>query len=156
MAVSAQQILKSIKDRGLLYTADYPLTPGDGNCFIHAVLQQLMRPEFREYFSELLQTVDHEEFRQRVRDFIINSSSKAVQAVKEKFDTLQGVLTENGGRAVGIGMSWETYWDEIVRPDIWPDETFVRATAWYLGIDIRIISITSERYAVCVEAPPVL
>ena len=156
MAVSAQQILKSIKDRGLLYTADYPLTPGDGNCFIHAVLQQLMRPEFREYFSELLQTVDHEEFRQRVRDFIINSSSKAVQVVKEKFDTLQGVLTENGGRAVGIGMSWETYWDEIVRPDIWADETFVRATAWYLGIDIRIISITSERYAVCVEAPPVL
>ena len=156
MAVSAEEILKSIKDRGLLYTADYPLTPGDGNCFIHAVLQQLMRPEFREYFSELLQTVDHEEFRQRVRDFIINSSSKAVQAVKEKFDTLQGVLTENGGRAVGIGMSWETYWDEIVRPDIWADETFVRATAWYLGIDIRIISITSERYAVCVEAPPVL
>ena len=156
MAVSAKQIINSINQRKLPYTADYPPTPADGNCFIHSVLQQLRRPEFRGEFSELLQTVGHEEFRVRVRDFILSSSSQAVQVLKEKFDTLEGVLTENGGRAVGIGMPWEIYWTEIITPDIWPDQTFVQATAWYLGRDIRIISITSERYAVCVGAPPVL
>lgn len=156
MAVSAKEIIDSINQRRLPYKADYPPTPADGNCFIHAVLQQLKRSEFGGDFSELLQTVDHEEFRHRVRDFIISSSSQAVQDLKAKFDTLEGVPTENGGRAVGIGMSWETYWTNIVTPDIWADQTFVQATAWFLERDIRIISITSQRYAVCVEAPPVL
>ena len=156
MAVSAKQIIDSINQRRLPYKADIPPTPGDGNCFIHSVLQQLRRPEFGGDFSELLQTVNHEEFRHRVRDFAISSSSQAVQAMKQQFDFLEGVPTENGGRAVGIGMSWQAYWSNIIIPDIWADHTFVQATAWFLERDIRIISITTQRYAVCGGAPPII
>ena len=146
MAVSAQQILKSIKERGLPYKADHPPTPGDGDCFIHAILQQLNRPEFRDDFSELLQTVDPEEFRHRVRDFIISSSNQKVHNMEQHFHFLEGVETENGGRAVGIGMSWADYWTQITTPGIWADHSFVQATAWFLQRDIRIIEINSERY----------
>ena len=156
MAVSAKEIIDSINRRKLPFKADYPPTPGDGNCFPHSILQQLKRPEFGGEYSELLATVDHGEFRLRVRNFIFASSSPAVQRMKEQFKACEGASTENGGRAVGLGMPWETYWTKIIIPDIWPDQTFVQATAWYLGRDIRIISITSERYAVCVGAPPVL
>ena len=105
MAVSAKQIIDSINQRRLPYKADHPPTPGDGNCFIHAVLQQLRRPEFGGDFSELLQTVDHKEFRVRVRDFIISSESQAVQTMKEQLAL---------AFSVGIGTSWPSYWTNIV------------------------------------------
>ena len=147
MAVSAKQIIDSINQRRLPYKADHPPTPGDGNCFIHAVLQQLRRPEFGGDFSELLQTVDHKEFRVRVRDFIISSESQAVQTMKEQLAL---------AFSVGIGTSWPSYWTNIVTPDIWVDHTFVQATALFLKRDIRIISITTQLYVVCVGAPPVI
>ena len=145
MAVSAKEIIDSINRRHLPFKADYPPTPGDGNCFPHSILQQLKRPEFGGDYSELLATVDHGEFRLRVRNFIFASSSPAVQRMKDQFKACEGASTENGGRAVGLGMPWETYWSNIIKPNTWADHAFIQATAWYLEKDIRIISTTGER-----------
>ena len=80
-----------------------------------------------------------------MKDFInSNSSHPRIQAMKGQFKALEGLETENQGRAVGIGMSWETYWSKILDPNIWVDHTFIQAAAWFLKKDIRIVSITKD------------
>ena len=47
----AREIMNFIRSQGFNFTAGQ-LTPADGNCFIHAVLQQLNRPSIAGDFVQ--------------------------------------------------------------------------------------------------------
>ena len=138
-----REIMSFINKNGLPFKADSP-TQADGDCFVHGVLQQLQRPSIAGDYGQDLLSVDFQEFRLRVRDFLLNSSHPRVTAMKATFDALEGVLSENGSRAVDIGMSWEEYWSKIVISNTWADETFIQSTAWFLGRDIMLITIATK------------
>ena len=115
-----REIMSFINKKDLSFKLDSP-TQADGDCFVHAVIQQLHRPSIAGAYGQDLLSVNLQEFRLRVRDFILNSSHPRVTAVKATFDALEGVSSENGSRAVDIGMPWEDYWTKIVISNTWAE-----------------------------------
>ena len=138
-----REIMSFINRRGLPFKADQPTT-ADGDCFVSAVIQQLQRPSIAADFGQLLQSVDLQNFKLLVRQFIFNSSHPRVLAMKETFKTLEGLPSESDFRTVDIGMSWENYWENIVKPKVWASETFIQSVAWFLKRDIMIITINTD------------
>ena len=49
----AREIMNFIHREGFLFKAD-KLTPADGNCFIHAIIQQVQRPCIARDFDQQL------------------------------------------------------------------------------------------------------
>merc|ERR1711963_764104 len=108
------------------------ITLGDGACFYTAAIQQLRRPEVHERLSTLNRTLcksaDPRSFKSMVRRFILKCRHQVVEDIKTNFANFMD------------GMSWDQYWSikYIMRPDVWVDEVFLRATAWFLQLDIVI------------------
>ena len=139
----AQEIMNFVKKKHFSYKGDTP-TEADGNCFIHSLLLQLQRPTMKSDDHQQLPTVGHEEFRHLVKNFILSSSESKVENMKKYFDELEGCQSESGTRGVEIGMPWDEYWEEIVTPGTWVDETFIQSSAWFLKKDIIILTINTE------------
>ena len=125
----AREIMNFIRSQGFNFTAGQ-LTPADGNCFIHAVLQQLNRPSIAGDFVQL-RTVHHQVFRLLVRDFILGSTHPKVTAMKKFHQELE------------TGQSWGEYWETMGTTNTWADQFFTQATAWFLQRDIMIITISN-------------
>ena len=108
------------------------ITLGDGDCFYTAAIQQLRRPEVNERLSPINRTLcksaDPRSFKSMVRRFIIGSKHPVVETLKADFENFH------------VGMSWEHYWStkHIMKANIWADEMFLRATAWFLKLDIVV------------------
>ena len=108
------------------------ITLGNGACFFTAILQQLRRPEINEELQPKLRQLckaDIRTFKSLVRRFILKSNHSVVETLKEDFEN----FSDNR-------MSWEHYWSakHIMKQTTWADEMFLRATAWFLQIDIVI------------------
>ena len=113
------------------------VTPGEGNCFFIAVLQQLRRPEIYSTVSRSLKqmadTWDHLALRRAVCSFA--KTSTEVASRKED---------------IQIGMhgveSWETYWgpNHMMGSSVWVDQASVQVTAWFLGMDLLVLSSSSN------------
>ena len=41
-------------------------------------------------------------------------------------------------------MSWTDYWNEMAMDGIWVNHIFVQVTAWYLGLDIQIVTTSAS------------
>ena len=39
--------------------------------------------------------------------------------------------------------SWLEYWEEMGKDAVWVDAVFVQLTAWYIGLDIKILTTSS-------------
>ena len=108
------------------------ITLGDGACFYTAAIQQLRRPEVNERLTplnrRLCKTADPRSFKFMVRRFMFNCRHPVVQDIKDNFKDFMN------------GMSWDKYWStkHILRPEVWADELFLRATAWFLKLDIVV------------------
>ena len=106
------------------------ITMGNGECFHTAVHQQLRRPNVQNDLSprnkQLSKNSDMKAFKSTVRRFMIKNNHPNVLRIKEDFEIFMG------------GMSWETYWSSknLLRKEFWADELFLRATAWFLKLDI--------------------
>ena len=112
------------------------ITPGKGNCFFIAVIQQLRRPEIYPTVSRSLQQMagawDHLALRKAVCSYA--KSSAEVAARKEFF-----LYSMNG-------VPWDTYWgpDHMMRSFVWVDAAAVQVSAWFLGMDLLILSNSSN------------
>ena len=108
------------------------ITLGDGECFHTSIHQQLRRLDVQENLSpknrQLSRNSDMRAFKSTVRRFMINSKHPIVNNMKEDFE----IFME--------GTSWDQYWSSknLLRKEFWADEVFVRATAWFLKLDIVI------------------
>ena len=108
------------------------ITLGNGACFFTAALQQLRRPEVNERLTpmhrQLCKAADPRSFKSMVRRFILRSKHPVVENLKADFENFND------------GMSWEHYWStkHIMKADTWADEMFLRATAWFLQLDIVV------------------
>ena len=111
------------------------LTIGDGSCCMSALLQQMSRPEIFETLNEelkrLVNQMNPHMLRVRVRRFIKNSVHPQIQEFKRNYDQ------------ANMEISWNQYWLNILKTHVWGDDIFLQAAAWFIGIDIKIISTTS-------------
>ena len=113
------------------------VTPGEGNCFFIAVLQQLRRPEIYSTVSRSLKqmadTWDHLALRRAVCSF-----AKTSTEVASRQETIH------------LGMhgveSWETYWgpNHMMGSSVWVDQASVQVTAWFLGMDLLVLISSSN------------
>ena len=69
MLEMANQFVVNAQRLGLDVTLDQP-TPGDGNCFYHAVVQQLHRPEISTLVHPGMLTLNHYQLRHLVISYI--------------------------------------------------------------------------------------
>ena len=114
-------------------------TPGDGNCFPRAIIQQCERNEVKEWMREhepLKIASSHHDLRVKVSRFALEESNDNMRNLREHYENVQ-IPLRNDGR------SWTDYWRWMSQDKIWADDIFIQATAWYLGLDIKIITFTS-------------
>ena len=127
----AEEMMRTIPGLKEEFKLDH-ITLGDGACFYTAAIQQLRRSEVNERLSPinrtLCKTADPRSFKSMVRRFMLKCGHPVVQNIKANFENFME------------GMSWEHYWSikYIMRPEIWADELFLRATAWFLKLDIVV------------------
>ena len=126
---SAKKISEVIQKLDIMFTLDN-LTVADGNCFSFAILQQLSRsdvfPSLDENLKEIVKRMDVLSFKQKVYEFAMNSPE--VLAKQE---------------LIAIDMNdWSSYWKKMLRNGEMADTTFVQCTAWYLNLDLVIVSDT--------------
>ena len=125
----AEEMFRSIPGLSEKFQLDL-ITCGNGECFHTAVHQQLRRPEVQNNLSQrnkqLSRNSDMKAFKLTVRRFMMKINHPVVETMKEDFS----IFME--------GMSWEEYWSSknLLRKEFWADEVFMRATAWFLQLDI--------------------
>ena len=81
-----KEINQLIKDLELPFVMDVR-TIGRGNCFFHAVLQQIERHELH---LDDYQGYDHHKLRTKVCEFAINSDNDTVKTMAVNYDSLHG------------------------------------------------------------------
>ena len=98
----AEQILQNALRIGLYIELD-DITTGDGNCFYHAIIQQLRRPEIRRQLALDLTNTNHKMLRESICGFINDSesSTKYIQECRLYYETVLSAEYRN--------MSWDNH-----------------------------------------------
>ena len=114
-------------------------TEGYGNCFPNAIVQQCRRPEIKTWLQEKRPRAiinNQQTLRIKVTKFSLNPRYKAIIDLKSKYDE-EFFPVEN--------KSWKSYWDEMAKDGTWVNHLFVQVTAWYLGLDIHILTTSASQ-----------
>ena len=112
------------------------ITPGDGNCFPHAVVQQCRRREIKENIlkSITIKVNNFELFRHSVCDFMLNVSHPCIESFRQSYNLTEYPVSR---------ISWNDYWFAMRQNNVWVDYKFIQGTAWYLSQDILIVTKNS-------------
>ena len=142
----AQEIMDVVHQLELPLELD-TLTKGDGNCFPLAILQQCKRPEVFSYIRPAIKRfVNREEghsiLRREVRKFVTKSKTQRVMHFRAQYEQTDGLANKE---------SWDQYWDRMVTDKTWVDYWFIQATAWYLQLDMWIITTSSTNTSPYIE-----
>ena len=142
-----EELTLAIQRSGENLYLDAP-TIGDGNCFSRATVQQCQRAPVKLFLQSRGMTVtDFMDLKKNVAEFIrANSNTPKVENLRVNFEVGQLNNHREGMRR----RSWRQYWIDMQKdardvPDdrswleFWADDIFLKATALYLNLDIRII-----------------
>ena len=123
----AKKIAEVIQKLDIMFTMDN-LTVADGNCFTFAIFQQLSQPYIYQTLDRNLRMIvnrmDVLSFKQKVFEFAINSPEVLAQ---------QELMAKDMN-------DWNSYWKKMLKNGELADTTFVQCTAWYLNMDLVIVS----------------
>ena len=112
-------------------------TEGYGNCFPNVIVQQCRRPEIKEWLLKNKPCVivrSDQSLRRQVRQFALESQHKTFSNYRRNYETILNNTDRN----------WKAYWDEMGKDGTWVDSVFVQVTAWFLGLDIKILTTSSK------------
>jgi hypothetical protein len=113
-------------------------TEGYGNCFPNAIVQQCRRPEIRTWLQENKPWAivsNQRTLRTKVKTFALKSRNKNLCNFKSNYEKILQ-KTEN--------KTWTDYWEEMGQDGAWVDSVSVQVTAWYMGLDILILTTSSK------------
>ena len=134
----ANRIVEKANSIGLRVTYGVP-TMGDGNCFYRAVLDQMKnRDDIKDYFRQSNKYFsNYHELRVSVVNFVrlnYTLNNEYIQGYKSLYEA--SIHLENSN------MNWLQFLHNQEKDGVYATELFIKATAVFLGIDIRV---TSER-----------
>ena len=100
-------------------------------------MQQCRRVEVRKWLQKnqnesILNS--QQTLRNRVTHFALKSKHKTLENYKENYEK---VLHREDKK------SWTDYWNGMVKCGSWVDSVFVQATAWFMGLDIFILTTSA-------------
>ena len=113
-------------------------TEGYGNCFPNAIVQQCRRPKIQAWLKENKPwaiSTSHQVMRKKIKHFALNSQHKTLLEYKANY---QAILFQEDKT------TWTEYWAQMGRVGTWIDSVFVQVTAWYIGLDIKILVTTAK------------
>ena len=128
----ADTIVNNARRIGLNVDAD-EITPGDGNCFYHAVVQQLHRSEIRSNILNLDPLPSHLTLRRTICQFI-QQNQNDVTYINDYQTHYNNVLYQD------YNMSWDSFISEQSNSGVYATELFIKTTAVLLGMNIHITS----------------
>ena len=112
-------------------------TEGQGNCFPNSIVQQCRRPEVREWLKQNNPPAlfsGQQWIRQKVTNFALNSNLDLITRLKAKYEReIQPVERK----------SWMEYWTHMAQDGTWVDHMFVQMTAWFMRLNILILTTSS-------------
>ena len=119
-------------------------TPGDGNCFSWAVIQQCQRCSVKEFLQRQGKTITtFMQLKEDVCQFVQSRRNHPrIRGLKASFEQKQGVRFQEGKTTRG----WSAYWEDMLKNGEWADDTFVQATALYLSLDIFLVIADSATF----------
>ena len=112
-------------------------TEGYGNCFPNAIVQQCRRPEIVNFLNERnLKGIfkSPQALRREITNFALNNNHKTINEYKNTYET----ALHNTDK------TWIDYWVHMERDGTWIDSVFIQVTAWYIGLDIKILTTSSK------------
>ena len=107
------------------------ITPGDGDCWYYAVIQQIKRTDIFPFVDVGIRSLNHVELRQKVSQYVDNVQNNCTSIVHYKQNIIPLRPTYN---------TWAKYFRDQSTVRKYADELFITATAVYIGIDIHITS----------------
>jgi hypothetical protein len=112
-------------------------TEGYGNCFPNAIVQQCRRPAIRVWLknNKPQAIVNHQiTLRKKITNFALKTRHPTILNFKLDYDRI--LKQENR-------TSWTEYWNEMGQNGIWVDYIFVQVCAWYMELDMLILTTSS-------------
>ena len=138
VSVIADQICTYARSLGLNLSYHEP-TIGDGNCWYHAIVQQMKRPEVAQSLEPDKLFLDHFLLRNAVVNYIQSEENTNIYIMNYKELYSLNINEENDNE------SWQQFLSNQKNISFYATELFCQATAAFLGIDIYITSNTSTR-----------
>ena len=127
----------AIKKCNLDLLLDNP-TDGFGNCFPNALVQQCRRPEIKTWLQKNRPWAifnGHQSVRTKITNFALKSKDQAITNLRAKYEQVRGPAENK---------SWNEYWNLMGKDGTWVDHIFIQMTAWYMTLDILILTTSSK------------
>ena len=114
-------------------------TPGLGNCFSVAMLQQFQRPQVKLFLQSRGMTISsYMQLKQNVEHFVkTHMHTTKMKDLKANFEMSQRNMALENRQLKP--RTWSKYWKDMLKDGEWADETFIQACAWFLNMNIVII-----------------
>ena len=112
-------------------------TAGYGNCFPNAIVQQWQRPEINHFLHERnIKGIfkSPQILRREITNFALNNKHKTIIEYKKTYETI----------LYDTDRTWMDYWVNMGRDGTWIDSICIQVTAWYIGLDIKILTTSSK------------
>ena len=119
-------------------------TPGLGNCFSIAMVQQFERPRVKRFLQSIgIKINSFMELKKNVNEFVYaNMHTAKMLDLRLNFEMSQRSMAEENDSLTP--RTWDEYWSDMLVNGKWADDTFIQACAWYTNMNIAIVS---ARYA---------
>ena len=133
----AQQIMVGVRRAGLPLKLD-AITPGDDNCFFHAVFAQCQRPSVAQELSGEPPIRGNHDLRLKISRFARNSRLPIIQSFKKLY------------KESHPSVSWDAFWKRMAKDREWADAIVLQGAAWYLHHDIHVVMASAtEKKPLC-------
>ena len=112
-------------------------TEGQGNCFPNAIVQQCRRPEVKAWLQKNNPSAifgGQQWVRWKITNFALKSRKRTISELKRKYE-MEIEHVEH--------KTWNEYWTQMAQDGTWVDHMFVQVTAWFLNLDIMILTSSS-------------
>ena len=112
-------------------------TEGYGNCFPNVLVQQCRRPEVKAWLQKNKPFAifnGQQLLRAKVTNFALKSRHKKIADLGSKYEEELKLVEKR---------SWEEYWNQMAHNGTWVDHMFVQMTAWYMELDLLILTTSS-------------
>ena len=129
----ADMILANARSVGFDDVCYKNITPSDGNCWYHAVLDQIRRPDISHLFPDNLRDLDHRQLRNSVFLFVLQNQNFNPTIIRFKNDMFPN--NEHG---------WNVYLQGQGRNSSYASDIFCQSTAIFLNVRIEMTSNISD------------
>ena len=115
-------------------------TPGLGNCFSIAMVQQFRRPQVKLFLqSRGMKITSFMRLKENVVQFVRTHMHTAkMKDLKVNFEMSQRAMARENPDLEP--RTWSKYWSDMLKNGEWADDTFIQACAWYTNMNIVIVS----------------